>query len=87
MTLPKSMKNVTPTVTKLKANIRHVGGGYVFPYSSAGYDVLSDSDLTVAVSFKEDDYITITITSANALSVTSNTPLSISLEAVTLSFS
>ena len=87
MTLPKSMKIVTPTVTKLKANIRHVGGGYVFPYSSAGYDVLSDSDLTVAVSFKEDDYITITITSANTLSVTSNTPLSISLEAITLSFS
>ena len=86
MTLPKNMKNVTPTITKLKINARHVNGGYIWAYSSSGYDVLSDSSLTVAVSYKEDDYITITITSNTALSVTSNTPVSISLESVTISF-
>ena len=87
MTLPKNMKYVTPTITKLRINARHVGGGYIWNYSSSGYDVLGDSSLTVSVSFKEDDYITINITSANALGATSNTPVSISLESVTISFS
>ena len=87
VTLPKSMANVTPTITELKVNARHVGGGYLWNYSASGYDVLSDSSLTVAISFKEDDYITITITSASALNVTSNTPVSISLESIALSFS
>ena len=86
ITLPKNMKNVTPTITELKVNARHVDGGYVWNYSASGYDVLSDSNLTVEISFKEDDYITITIKSATTLNVTSNTPVSISLEAVTLSF-
>ena len=87
MTLPKNMKYVTPTITKLRINARHVHGGYIWSYSSSGYDVLSDSSLTVSVSYKEDDYITINITSANALGATSNTPVSISLESVTISFS
>ena len=87
ITLPKSMKNVTPTITKMKVNARHVGGGYVWNYSASGYDVLSDSSLTVAVSFKEDDYLTVTITSSTSLNVTSNTPVSMSLESLTISFS
>ena len=87
ITLPKSMKNVTPAITELKVNARHVGGGYVFPYSGSGYDVLSDSSLTTEITFKEDDYLTFTIKSNTALSVTSNTPVSISLESITISFS
>ena len=87
ITLPKSMANVTPTITKMKVNARHVGGGYVWNYSASGYDVLSDSSLTVAVSFKEDDYLTVTITSSTSLNVTSNTPVSMSLESLTISFS
>ena len=87
ITLPKNMKNVTPTITELKVNARHVGGGYVFPYSGSGYDILSDSSLTTEITFKEDDYLTFTIKSNTALSVTSNTPVSISLESITISFS
>ena len=86
ITLPKNMANVTPTITELKINARHVGGGYIFPYSGAGYDVLSDSDITVSISYKEDDYITINLTNSNGFSATSNTPVSISCEALTISF-
>ena len=87
LTMPKNMKNVTPAITELKVNARNVGGGYVFPYNSQGYNVLSDNSLSVTISHKEDDFITVTITSNTALNATNNTPLSVMLEAITLSFS
>lgn len=87
LTMPKNMKNVTSTITELKVNVRNVVGGYVFPYNSSGYNVLSDNSLSVSISHKEDDFITVTITSNTALNATNNTPLSITLEAITLSFS
>ena len=89
ITLPKSMANVTPTITDLKVNGRHVGGGYVFSsaYISAGYDVLADSNLTVSILSKQDDFITVLIESATAWSVTNNTPISISVESLEITFS
>ena len=89
ITLPKSMANVTPTITELKVNGRHVGGGYVFSsgYVTAGYDVLNDSDITVSILSKEDDYLTIQLVRSTAWSVTNNTPISISIESMTISFS
>ena len=89
VTLPKSMANVTPTITSLKVNGRHVGGGYVFSsgYISAGYDVLADSNLTVSILSKQDDFLTIMIESPTAWSVTNNTPISISIENLKISFS
>lgn len=88
LTLPKSMANVTPTITELKVNARHVGGGYVFSngYVSAGYDILSDSNITVNLT-KEEDYITVTLQSTTAWSVTNNTPISMSLESLEITFS
>ena len=89
ITLPKSMANVTPTITDLKVNGRHVGGGYVFSsaYISAGYDVLADSNLTVSILSKQDDFITVLIESTTAWSVTNNTPISISVESLEITFS
>lgn len=89
VTLPKSMANVTPTITSLKVNGRHVGGGYVFSsgYISAGYDVLADSNLTVSILSKQDDFLTIMIESPTAWSVTNNTPISISVESLEITFS
>lgn len=88
LTLPKSMANVTPTITELKVNARHVGGGYVFSsgYVNAGYDILNDSNITVNLT-KEDDYITVTLQSTTAWSVTNNTPISISMESLKITFS
>ena len=87
ITVPKSMANVTPTITELKVNARHVGGGYVFSsgYVSAGYDVLADSNITVNLT-KEDDYITIVLQATTAYSVTNNTPISISMESLEITF-
>ena len=81
------MANVTPTITELKVNARHVGGGYVFSsgYVSAGYDVLADSNITVNLT-KEDDYITIVLQATTAYSVTNNTPISISMESLEITF-
>ena len=89
VTLPKSMKNVTPTITDLKVNGRHVGGGYVFTnaYISAGYDVLNDSNINVSILSKQDDFITIMLESNTAWNVTNNTPVSMSIESMTISFS
>ena len=88
VTLPKSMKFVTPTITELKVNGRHVGGGHIFnngSYVSSGYDVLSDPDITVSLT-KEDDYITITLKNSTAWAVTNNTPVSIALESFEVTF-
>ena len=86
VTLPKSMKNVTPTITELKVNGRHVGGGHIFgSYSASGYDVLNDPNITTSLT-KEDDYITITLKNSTAWAVTNNTPVSMALESFEVSF-
>ena len=89
VTLPKSMKNVTPTLTDLKINGRHVGGGHIFSsgYISAGYDVLNDPDITVSFSNKQDDLLTIKLVTTTAWNVTNNTPVSMSIESMAISFS
>lgn len=88
ITLPKSMANVTPSITDLKVNVRHVGGGYVFTnsYIAAGYDLLADSNLTVSIFSSEDDFISVLVESTQALGVTNNTPISISVESLEISF-
>lgn len=88
ITLPKSMKNVTATVTDLKVNGRHVGGGYIFSsgFISAGYDILSDSTITLSILNKQDNLLTIMLKKSTAWSVTNNTPISISIENMTISF-
>lgn len=87
LTMPKSMKNVTPTITELKTNGRHVGGGYIFSsgYISAGYDILADPNISISIT-KEDDYLTIVLQNTTAWNVTNNTPVSLSLESLTISF-
>lgn len=90
ITLPKSMANVTVQLTDLRLNARHSNGGYVFGsgYVTNGYNVLTDSSLTVTILTQADDFLTIQIESATAFSgVTNNTPVSISMENLTISFS
>ena len=83
ITLPKSMANVTAQLTDLRLNARHSNGGYVFGsgYVTNGYNVLTDSSLTVTILTQADDFLTIQIESATAFSgVTNNTPVSVSME-------
>ena len=84
------MANVTAQLTDLRLNARHSNGGYVFGsgYVTNGYNVLTDSSLTVTILTQADDFLTIQIESATAFSgVTNNTPVSISMENLTISFS
>lgn len=86
--LPKSMANVTPSITELRTNIRHSQGGYVFgSYVSGGYNVLTDSSLSVSINKINDYMLRVIITSTTAFSVTNNTPLAVTLDNVVLSFS
>ena len=61
--LPKSMGNLTPTLTELKVNVRTADGGYIFSnsYSSTGYDIINDSSCTVALRKPMENMLSITI--------------------------
>lgn len=86
--LPKSLAYIsTVSVSDLKANVRTVAGAFLFgSFVSGGYNVLSDSTLSVAVS-KGDGFITVTVTKSSNWSATANTPVSVTLESIGLSFS
>lgn len=89
ITLPKSINpNVTPTLTELGLNVRKTSGGYIFNNSfvSGGYDVLSDSDLTVDLYKVTDNTLTVEITAATTLGETNNTPLIVAIENIEVEF-
>lgn len=50
MPMPKSLADVTPTVTTLKIVARHAGGGSTLDNSIVEHDVLNDATLTLTVS-------------------------------------
>lgn len=83
--LPKSVKNVTPSVTALKINARGVNGA-IFTISTTGYDVISDPDLSVTTQ-KDKNSITITIEASSALASLGDTPVNIEVVTSTLAFS
>lgn len=86
--LPKSLAYIsTVSVSTLKANVRTVTGAFLFgSLVSGGYNVLSDSTLSVSLA-KGDGFITITITKSSSWSATADTPVSVTLESIGLSFS
>ena len=86
--VPKLMTNVTPVINTMKINIRHCQGGYTLSsgYVSGGYDVLSDTTLTVSCAKVTDNMIKVTITKSSAFSVTNNTPQAVTLDNVVLGF-
>ena len=87
--LPKSIANVTPSITELKVNVRKSEGGFIIAssYTSGGYNVLTDPDLTVSVAKASDNAITIDIDSTTAFNCTNDTPQAVSVESLRLSFS
>jgi phage minor structural protein len=75
------------SVTALKLNVRTSSGSFIFgSYTSGGYNVLTDSSLSVST-VKGEDYITFTVTKSSAWSVTANSIVSVSIESLGLSFS
>ena len=83
--LPKSVKNVTPSLSALKINARGINGA-IFTISSSGYDVLSDADLTVTAQ-KIKNALTIKIEASSPLVSSGDTPINIEVVSCIIDFS
>ena len=76
----KSLTDISSvSVDALKVNVGLSGGGYLFPYTSGGYNVLADTDLTVTVASGA-DYFTITVSTVNAWTVPDGSSVSVVIE-------
>lgn len=86
--LPQYAVGLTPTITTCKLNVRTSDGGYLLAsaYVSGGYDVMSDSDLTVSCYLSSANLITIDIDRNAAWSVTNNTPQTIDIVDLIIEF-
>lgn len=89
VTLPKNINNLAVSCTTMKLNARHSDGGYVFSsaFVSGGYDVLTDSSITVSISEPMDNAITVNLAKTSAYNGTNNTPVTVSIETMVLQFS
>lgn len=87
--LPKSMAMIdTIDVTTMKLNVRHPGGGYTLTnaFVSGGYNVLTDSTITVTVSQASDNAVTFNLAKSSAYNGDNNTPQAVSVESLQLGF-
>ena len=88
--LPKPKYGLTVTCTAMRLNVRHPDGGYTLSsaFVSGGYDVLSDSTITVTqLTTGADNIITFNLVKSSAFNGTNNTPLVVTIETMTLAFS
>lgn len=86
--LPQYAVGLTPTITTCKLNVRTSDGGYLLTnaYVSGGYDVMSDSNLTVSCNLSSANLITIDIDRNAAWSVTNNTPQTVDIVDLEIEF-
>lgn len=86
--VPKSMKNVTPTITVLKGNIcQYTTGFFSGDYVDGGRDFLNAGSSTVTFS-KQNDYEILVVWQRNySTSVPNNSLCTIELNALTVNFS
>lgn len=87
--LPKSLKNRTVTISTMKLNVWNTNGGYTLSnaYVDGGYDVLSDSTITVTKTVVLENTITFVLTKSSALNGTNNTPQAVRVENLVLTLS
>ena len=88
VSLPQYAIGLTPTITTCKLNVRTSDGGYLLAsaYVSGGYDVMSDSDLTVNCYLSSANLLTIDIDRNTAWSVTNNTPQTVDIVDLIIEF-
>lgn len=86
--VPKSMKNVTPTITELKGNIcQYTSGFFAGDYLEGGRDILNAGSSTVTFSKQNDHEILVVWQRNYSSSVPNNTLCTIELNALTVNFS
>ena len=87
--LPKYVVGLSISVTDLRLNIRIASGGYALSaaYVNDGYDVLSDSDITVTAVLRTANAISFTLEkSSAAFNGINNTPVDVQINSLELSF-
>lgn len=86
--VPKSMKNVTPTITVLKGNIcQYTTGFFSGDYAEGGRDILNAENSTVTISKQNDHEILVVWQRNYSSSVPNNSLCTIELNALTVNFS
>ena len=85
--LPRICHNLTPSLTTLKVTIRKPEGGYVLSNGVTGYDILADNTITAKASLPTPNLMTIDMAKTTAYDGTNNTPLSIHINTLVVSFS
>lgn len=82
--LPKRLNKVSNVnISTMVLNIRKVAGGYL--PSSAGYEPLIDANTTISTRLF-DNLLAVTITRNSAFDVTNNTPVGVSINSLSLTF-
>lgn len=87
--LPKSAENVTVSCTTMKLNVRNPDGGYTLSnaFVSGGYDVLADNTITVTqLATGLGNAITFNLAKSSAYNGVNNTPETVTIENMVLSF-
>lgn len=86
--VPKSMKNVTPTITVLKGNIcQYTTGFFSGDYVEGGRDILNAESSTVTISKQNDHEILVVWQRNYSSSVPNNSLCTMELNALTVNFS
>ena len=86
--VPKSMKNVTPTITVLKGNIcQYTTGFFAGDYVEGGRDILNAESSTVTISKQNDHEILVVWQRNYSSSVPNNSLCTVELNALTVNFS
>ena len=72
----------------MRLNVRHSGGGYTLAngYVSGGYDVLSDSSITVSITKPMENALTIELVKTSSYNGSDNTPQSVTIESMVIEF-
>ena len=86
--MAKSMANVTPVIRTLKMNAWRSDGGYTLAsgYTTGGYDVIADANMTVSCSKGADNLLRIEVNKTSAFNGTNNTPIGVEINQCDVSF-
>ena len=87
--LPKFIPNLNVTVTGLKINVWITDGGYAIGggYVTNGYDIIADNTITITATIATGNMLNIRLDKSTVFNGTNNTPISVQINELTLSFS
>ena len=87
--LPKFIPNLNVAVTGLKINAWITDGGYAIgnAYVTGGYDVVADATITITPTVATGNMLNIRLDKTTVFNGTNNTPISVQINELTLSFS